>query len=204
MAVRLEPDLPEARIQYGRHLLFRGRTAEGLQQFQAARSADPASAIVLSWVAYAYYLLGQQDSANVIVDKAVHSSGAVNTLTPGIVAAIRARDGRYREALEQKHMLAATYVLAANGDSSAVRTLLDTMPQMPFIWRAFVMLGLRDSAGALRALERATDAGDNWTSIYATNDPMFASVRGTRRFEALLRRVGLDPAQLGALANTRR
>ena len=203
MALRLEPDLPEARIQYGRHLLFRGRTAEGLQQFQAARSADPASAIVLSWVAYAYYLVGRQDSANVIVDKALHSSGADNVLTAGMVALIRTRDGRYREALVQKHILASTYVLAASGDSVGLRARQDSM-QIPWVGRAYTMLGLRDSAAALTALERATDAGENWTSFFAANDPMFASVRGTRRFEALLRRVGLDPAQLGTLANTRR
>jgi hypothetical protein len=65
-------------------------------------------------------------------------------------------------------------------------------------------MGLRDSAAALTALERATDEGENWTSYHAASDPMFASVRGTRRLEALLRRVGLDPALLGALATPRR
>jgi serine/threonine-protein kinase len=212
IALRLDPELPEARLQYGRHLLYRGRTAEGLQQFQAARSADPASSLVLSWAAYAYYLLGQQDSANAIVDKAAHSSGALNMVTMGMVDVIRARDGRYREALAQKNADSAArlgqeptwlYVLGASGDSTAVRAQLNSMPPMHYT-TALAMLGLRDSAAALTALERATDAGDLWTSRHATNDPMFASVRGTRRFEALLRRVGLDPAQLGALADQRR
>jgi tetratricopeptide (TPR) repeat protein len=53
----------EARVQYGRHLLFRLRNAEAMTHFRAARAEDPASAVVLSWMSGGYLLAGQVDSA---------------------------------------------------------------------------------------------------------------------------------------------
>jgi serine/threonine-protein kinase len=209
IALRLQPDFPEARVQYGRHLLFRGRTREGLQQFQAARGADPASALVLSWVAYSYYLLGQQENARAIIDKALQSDSQ-NATTRGLGALIRLRDGRKDDARALAAGLRAVHVrgypLAATGDSATVmaeirsREAIVPKPWLTETSRAFVMLGVGDSAAALTALERATDAGEIWFSLDSPLDAMFATIRGTRRFEALLRRVGLDPAALGALA----
>jgi Flp pilus assembly protein TadD len=66
--LRLAPTDVEARVQYGRHLLRLGRTAEALQQLQVARREDPASALVLSWVSAAFRQLGQRDSALVASD----------------------------------------------------------------------------------------------------------------------------------------
>jgi TolB-like protein len=62
-AIRLEDRNVEARVQYARHLLFRGRHAEALSQLRRARAEDPASALVMSWMSYAYHLDGQADSA---------------------------------------------------------------------------------------------------------------------------------------------
>lgn len=63
-AVRLrDPDDSEPLVAYGRHLLFYGRIADGLEAFLTARQTEPASAVVTSWVAYAYFLQGKMDSA---------------------------------------------------------------------------------------------------------------------------------------------
>ena len=55
-------------------------------------------------------------------------------------------------------------------------------------------LGLEDTASALAALERATAAGEIWTSTIVVNDPVFSSIRDSERFRRLVARVGLADA----------
>jgi hypothetical protein len=57
--------------------------------------------------------------------------------------------------------------------------------------RAYTYLGLGDTAKALSALERATDGKEIWPSFHGVSDPIYASIRRSARFQALLRRVGL-------------
>jgi serine/threonine protein kinase/tetratricopeptide (TPR) repeat protein len=200
LARQLESDEPEVHIQYGRHLLFRGRTREALQEFQSARHADPASGIVLTWVAYTYFLLGQRDSASAINEQALQIV-PMSAPTRGQGTLIYLGLGKLREARALGGR--SLYMLAVTGDSAQVRArlgALDNARPMSEGQRANALLGLHDTTAALTALERATDAGDMWYSSEPTTDPMYASVRGTRRFEALLRRVGLDPRPLGASA----
>jgi hypothetical protein len=56
---------------------------------------------------------------------------------------------------------------------------------------AFAMLGLGDTAQALDALKRATDAKEIWPMFFSERVGIFDGVRGSARFQALLRRVGL-------------
>jgi predicted Zn-dependent protease len=60
-AVRLDPNNVEARVQYARLLRVTNRNAEALTQLQAARSADPASAL-REPPAWTYFVLGQMDA----------------------------------------------------------------------------------------------------------------------------------------------
>lgn len=206
-ALRLQPNDPEALVQYGRHLLFRLKTREGLDQFQAARRADPASPLVLSWVSYTYYLLGQQDSARVISEQAVQS-GALNLTTRVLGALVRLRDGRLAEARALVTGVVNSnaviyYVLAASGDTATALARLRALeserprPSTVATARAYTMLGLPDTAQALAALELATERHEIWPSLQPTSDPIFNSVRGSARFAAILRRVGI-PTNAGA------
>jgi len=54
-----------------------------------------------------------------------------------------------------------------------------------------VLLGARDSIGAIAALERATDAMENWPTLQSVRDHVFDAVRTNPRFHTLLRRVGI-------------
>lgn len=191
----------EPLVQYGRLLLFRGQTQEALRQFLVARDAEPASAVVRSWIAYAYYLNGQMDSAIVESHRAFQSD-STNITTLGLGSLIMLKSGnvaaarKYRRGLNRYNHL-AFYVLAATGDiPEARRRIAELERQNSPPWqleksRAFASLGARDTAASLTAFERATDAHDIWPTLYAIRDPMFDPVRSNPRFQRVLERVGL-------------
>jgi len=57
--------------------------------------------------------------------------------------------------------------------------------------RAFTYLGLGDTASALSALERATDAREIWPLTGPIPGASYDPIRRSARFRELLKRVGL-------------
>ena len=57
--------------------------------------------------------------------------------------------------------------------------------------RAMTYLGLGDTANALSALERSTDAKELWPITSDLADPAYDPIRASARFRKLLKRVGL-------------
>jgi TolB-like protein/tRNA A-37 threonylcarbamoyl transferase component Bud32 len=201
-ALRLDSRNLEARVQYARHLFSRGSTAEGLRQIRVAAAQDPASALVLSWLSYGYYLDGRMDSALVESRRALQND-STNVTALGWGALIRLANNLPAEA----RMIVARgfsfgtneYVVAMTSDPETIRQRLKQLdaqspqPRDAESRRFFDYVVLRDTASALSALERATDNGEFWPLLWPPTDPMYATVRGSARFRALLRRVGLTP-----------
>ena len=188
----------EARVQYGRLLVFQDRLHEALEQFLAARNEDPASAVVSSWVAYAYSLNGQLDSALVESDRAMQSDPSnATTLIFGALIRLSAGDtARARDYASRLPPSAPTlYVFAALGDSAGVnqrRRALDDKGRNRWqseTRQAYTLLGSRDTIGAIAAFERATDAMENWPTLQPVRDDLFDAVRRNPRFHTLLQRV---------------
>ena len=205
-ALRLATNDVEGRVQYGRHLLVRGMTREGLQQMELARRADPASPLVLSWTSYAYYLLGQRDSARVVSAQARQGSATNLNLTSAVLGGLVLLGSGARDSARTLAQHVGVpgdpdkiYLLAATGDTAnamadiraadanaVTRSTINTA-------KAMFHLGVRDTAQALTLLERATDAHEIWPVYVVIGDPIFDPIRRSPRLLALLRRVGLTP-----------
>jgi eukaryotic-like serine/threonine-protein kinase len=195
----------EALVQYGRHLQMRGRHAEALKQFLAARENDPASAVVSSNLSYSWYLNGQLDSALAESARAqqIDSLNLPTMILGGLVLIAAGRNQEARHLIEGVTAVydpTTLYVLGITGNHAAVlarlKTLDGTRPASGMLHTAHAaaMLGLGDTAQFLGALERATDAREMWASTMGViNSRMFDPVRGSARFRALLTRVGLAP-----------
>jgi TolB-like protein len=205
-ALRLDERNVEARLQYARHLMMRGRPREALGQLRAAKVEDPASAVVLSMTGYAYYLDGQMDSALAEARRALEND-STNLTSLGLGSTIHLVYGRPEEALRLVSRIRGTsnfnslgYVLARSGNvAEAIRRqreedAIEPQPWMAESRRALTYLGLGDTATALSALERATAAGEIWTSTNLVSDPLFAPIRDSPRYRSLVQRIGLADA----------
>jgi tetratricopeptide (TPR) repeat protein len=194
-AVRLDPNDLEGRVQYARLLRVSNRYAEALAQLQVARSVDPASALVLSHLAWTYFVALQMDSARVEMRHAVETD-STNLPTRYFAERVYLKDNRLAEA----HAIAVGYPdgygLAKTGDTLGARQLLRGLDARAPSWgdetqRGMTYLGLGDTASALSALERASDAKELWLITSDLGDPAYDPIRGSARFRKLLERVGV-------------
>ena len=200
-SIRLDPRHIEARVQYVRYLQFVGRHREGMVQLREARAIDPASALVLSWMSYGYFLQRQMDSA--IVESArAQENDPENLSTVGLRARVLLGVGKNEEArllAPRAPFWDQLYILAKSGDLSGAReglAALDAQSPQPWLAemrRAHAYLGLGDTARALSALERAIAAKGALVALYGPSDPNYDGIRESPRFQALLRKVGLEP-----------
>ncbi len=200
-AVRLDGRNVEARVQLARCLLSLGRNTDAASQLRAARAVDPASALVLSWMAYTYFLLGKVDSALLESSRALEND-STNLSASGLRVRVLIGANRFAEArkyLDRVPRWDKLHLLARLGNPDEARQGLQELEaQSPEPWlansiRALGYLGLRDTAQALTALERATDEGELWPSLWGLTDPFYDPIRGSARFRALERKVGLGP-----------
>ena len=197
----------EPLVQYGRYFVSRGRAREAMPQFMMARRIEPASALVSSWVSGAFYFEGRLDSAMVENTRAFQNdSNSATTLLFG--AEIQLRAGKTAAArglaqrLNPRNPGIDLFVLAAVGDSALARQRLDAAAARApnnthyWHWRAMLALGTADTAAALTAFEKATDAGDLWPFRVHIIDPIMTPLWAAPRFRALLRRIGLGELRL--------
>jgi len=193
-AIRLDPANVEARVQYSWLLRNTARYADALTQLRVAKNQDPASALVLSHIAYAYYLAGRMDSALKEIGRAFATDSTnLTTLSMGASIYLKA------DSLKQAHAIAVRlrmpYVLAKTGDLDATREELRKLTAQPRPGQegrlAEIYLGLGDTARALSALERATDAKELWAVSLGPGAEYYDAIRHSARFRAMLVRVGL-------------
>ena len=208
-AVALEPDNVAARQTFARWLVELGRTADGLEQLERARKLERVSPLVSAWLAYAFFISGQKDSALAESARAIQLD---STLAPAmnlgalINLALGRPDVARRLAANPPQpgiMSNAAYAAAKLGDTAAANRMVNAMESInPRPWftdvaRASVFLALGDSANALTFLERSARAtGSQWIVYIPVDDPAYDILRPNPRFAALLRGTGVDVARM--------
>jgi len=199
-AIRLDPGSVEAHVQYARLLRNSGRYREALSETREARRLDPASALVLSHMSVDYRLAGQLDSALLESRRALETDSTNYTTilfgTMAYLASNRVQEAHALLVRVPETAFGRGYMLARMGDAEGAREVLRRLDARPPVWgdqaqRAYTYIGLGDTANALSALERATDAKEMWPLTIEDYTPVRNAIRASARFRKLLERVGL-------------
>ena len=203
-AIAVDPNDGAAHIQYARFLLATGRAKEAYDEIRRAEILDPFSPVIASWVAYILLMMGMPDQALASARRGLELD---STMAPTVKSAAQVylAAGNNRAAIATIDRI--TNVLpwpgfrahyhAITGNTATAMRLVRDIEARRHEWAAssavaWAYLGLKDTARALDALERATDDHEIWFMWYSIADPVYDPVRKSPRFAALVRRVGLD------------
>jgi len=211
--IERDPDDVPARAAYGRYLVIAGRPSEAIAQLEEGKRVERVSPLISAWTAYAYYAMGQMDSAYAESQKAVQLD---STFLPAanVAMLVRLAQGKPEEARRialrspTGVMTNAPYVFGTVGDTASANRYVRAMESAtPRPWfadpvEAGLALALGDSATALSALERSQrTAGPVWAEYMGIFDHAYDLVRQSPRFTALVRQANLD---LGRFDSVRR
>jgi tetratricopeptide (TPR) repeat protein len=207
-SLALNPNYATGRFWHAAHLAARGRSEEAIAEASRGRELDPVSPIINAGVSWMYHF-ARRDA------EAADHARRVLELDPGFaigrsrLGIALKRLGRHDEAIAELReavrlsggapdlvaMLAGAHA-AAGQPAEAERLLkeLDGIAQRRYVsayGRALVYgeLGRRDQAFAW--LEKAVEEGHG-NLAYLRTEPELDPLRGDPRFEAVLRRLGLE------------
>ena len=204
-AVTIDPGDAAAHQQYARFLFAVGRLDSATAEIRRAESLDPFSPVTASWIMAANQLAGRMDEAVAATQRGLELD-SLNPPILNVASRVLLAAGQTRVAVATANRLPSVlpwvglraYVHAVAGDRETARGIVRAVEaRRPLPWSAeqtvaYAWLGIGDTARALDALERATDAREIWPNWVPLIDPLYDGVRRSHRFAALIRRVGLD------------
>jgi len=204
-AIQLDPNYATAHHWYAEYLSFQGRFDEAFRESERARQLDPLSLIIAADNGAILYFSRQYD-------RAIEQFRAVLEMEPNfprahVLVFAYAQKGLFAEALadvekwrrvdETPYTWAVqAYVYGRSGQQEQARRALrrfgelDQRQQMdptPIAW-VYAAMGNKDQAFAL--LEKAYSEHSNTLTTLKV-EPAYDPLRNDRRFQELLRRVGL-------------
>ena len=194
-----------ALTQYARYLLYVGRPADALAIITRAAALEPFSPVVAAWKVSSLSLLGRHDDALAesrrVIEVDSMSPPLIQLSTLAYLASNRSADARLvamRGPLKGPPFGGnLALAIGKSGDrKTALRMAHEFEAQLPGWFSAstaaLAYLGVGDTARALDDFEKATAAREIWPSFAPLCDYVFDPIRGSKRFSALIRRVGLD------------
>ena len=208
-AIALDSSMALAHQFYGRYLWAVGRIPEAVEQGQRARELDPLNASILGNLGPILTAAGRLEEGFEVARAGFEIDSTVLVTITGyantVVAAGKLKEAREfgvriaRSNTDVRARGAAAYALGRGGDTAAARVIYDEMVRRKGEWRTAMArtraaFGLGDTTLALAALEEGLTAGEPIPINFSFRNPMFDPVRGSARFEAVIRGYGLDPA----------
>jgi serine/threonine-protein kinase len=206
-AIELDPRYPSAHQWYTFLLASQGRLDDAVASAQRAIELDPASVSGRRSLAWANYYARRYDQARFHAQRAIAMNPTAEE-SYRIMGLALAQSGQLgeaesviREAMElpgssiyAKAVLG--YVLARGGEETKARALLAALEAeaaggyVSPVAFSTLYLGLRDEDRAMDWLEHAYSERRGWLAYLRVN-ALFDPLRGTPRFEALLKRMKL-------------
>jgi tetratricopeptide (TPR) repeat protein len=206
-AIELNPSYSTGHHYYATFLMALGRHGEALEEMKKAEALDPLSPIIATFIGKAYYYAGNNNEAIKRYEKVLDSDPEFQVARSFLIHSLE-QAGRFDEAVVQTKIVAAQ---AGRGLQDA--TELDRAYRArgaTAYWKeilrqvqggkdpgagsdldiAAIYAKLGNKERAFELLERAYVARNMWLMNLKV-DPRFDDLRSDRRYESILRRVGL-------------
>jgi tetratricopeptide (TPR) repeat protein len=206
-AIELNPSYSTGHHYYATFLMAMGRHAEALEEMKKAEALDPLSPIIATFIGKAYYYAGNNDEAIKRYEKVLDSDPEFQVARSFLIHSLE-QAGRFDEAVAQTKIVAAQ---AGRGlDDAAELDRAYRATGATGYWKeilrqvqggkdpgagsdldiAAIYIKLGNKERAFELLERAYAERNMWLMNLKV-DPRFDDLRSDRRYESILRRVGL-------------
>ncbi|MEO8620622.1 MAG: protein kinase [bacterium] len=214
-AIALNARYAPAQQWLGELLLVTGRIPEATRALERAAQLDPSSPIIAGSLGLSLGLSGRANEALAVGERAVSydSSLVVTRFMLGATHLYLRQPAAAVAPLEAAVQIDPTsrtalgllgYAYAMSGDTNAARRMrarVESMPAGPGsdIAIARIALGMKDTTEALDRVERAVRARDPFFATESATSAIFDAIRGSARYVALLRSVGVLPPRVVAV-----
>jgi eukaryotic-like serine/threonine-protein kinase len=211
-SLALNPTYPTANHWYAEYLMTMGRHPEAIARMKSCQEFDPLWLIISVAIGWAHYQARQDDQSMEQLRRTIELE-ANYPVTYWILGLLLRKMGRYEQAIaegEKGVMLsggspllraALAQTLATAGQAEKARQILEELTNLakqkyvsPY-FLAGIHVGLGEADRAMECLEKAYEERAHWL-MYLHLEPGMDSLRENRRFQELLRRIGL-PLSLG-------
>ena len=205
-AIELSPGSSTTRVFYSNLLLEEGRFQEATAQARIAQQLDPLSTLANDNLSAVLYFSGDYDQSIDACRKTLEldpeSHQAHRHLGQAYAQKQRNADSirELKKAVELSHgsdesLAELGYVLAVSGDTNKARTILKELMQadghVSHYRLAIIFMGLGETEKALSSLERAVKERSPGV-VHLKVSPLFHDIRPSKRFQQMLRDMGLS------------
>jgi len=207
-AIELNPNYPTAHQWYAEYLSGMGRHEESIAEIKRAQELDPLSLIINTVSGYVFYFARQYDLA---IEQCQKTLDLDSTFIPAhyFMGLSYEQKGMYEEAIEElkkgvtvskeSPLLEATlaHVYALAGKRSKAQEILEELKKRSkkkYVFPsgiALIYCGLDEKDQAIKWLEKDYNERSSGMVMLKV-DPMLDNLRSDPRFNALLKKIGLE------------